>query len=66
MVVYPKEEQEVVDSLLKEYPYSRITVRPVRYQGKTYMAVNCSDLNLVKAIRDKFYQINSDPIIQSM
>lgn len=66
MVVYPKEEQEFVDSILKEFPYSRLTVHPVRYQGHTYMAINSTDLNLVKVIHDKFYSINEDPVIRSM
>lgn len=66
MVVYPKEEQESINSLLKEYPYSRIVVKPVRYKGKTYMAVDSSDLNLVEAIYCRYRQINEDPIIKAL
>lgn len=66
MVVYPKEEQEKVDNLLKEYPYSRLTVKPVRYKGRTYMAISSSDINLVGAIYAMYRTINEDPVIKAL
>lgn len=66
MVVYPKEAQEQIDRLMTEYPYSRLTVKPVRYQGKTYMSVDSTDLNLIGTIYHMFLEINQDPVIRSM
>lgn len=66
MVVYPKEDQENINLLLKDYPYSRITVKPVRYRGKTYMAVDSSDINLIEAIYCRYRQINEDPVIKAL
>lgn len=66
MVVYPKEDQENINLLLKDYPYSRITVKPVRYKGKTYMAVDSTDINLIEAIYCRYRQINEDPVIKAL
>lgn len=66
MVVYPKEEQDKIDSLIAQFPYSRLVVKPVRYKGKTYMSVDSSDLNLVEAIYNLFVSINQDPFIKSL
>lgn len=65
MIIYPKDEQAKIDTLLKDYPYSRITIRPVKYKQKTYMAVESSDLDLLKRISDMFVE-NRDPIISSI
>lgn len=65
MVVYPVSSQDEVDGILEKYPWSRIQIQKVRFQGIDYFRVTSSDLNLMKEIADTF-DINKDENIRSM
>lgn len=65
MVVYPVKDQEIYNQIVKSYPWSRVQLRPIRFQGYDYNQVISSDINLMKEIYDKF-PINQEEIIKSM
>lgn len=52
MIIYSPERQSEIEEILREFPYSRITTQQVVYQGKVYISVRSSNLDLLKKIQD--------------
>lgn len=65
MIIYPVDEQETMDKILKKHPWSDIKYTPVQYKGKRYNKISSSDLDLLAEVCNQFL-INKDPWVSRM
>lgn len=62
MVVYPASEQKEFEDILKRFPYSKVSTQRVNFQGKVFISVRSTDLDLMICIA-KTFPINENPEI---